>query len=180
MRRILDWLNTSLLKGIYRDGDRMTFWATFAIRPSPRRAPEATLPISLTVSPQTAKLSLSETAAQPTRDLTAAIPHSVAPACRAKAAAHETVRRHRRCDGSDGGFCQSPDQIFPKARASTVLFQPAESLFTAVNSARKDYGSSEPPRIRHWRLSSQARSDRRLVCGSGRTAARSRPARQPL
>jgi hypothetical protein len=37
----------------------VTFWATFAIRSSPRRAPEATLPISRPVTPQTPKLSLS-------------------------------------------------------------------------------------------------------------------------
>ncbi len=49
----------SLSKGMSRDGDRVTFWAAFAIRSSPRRAPEATLPISFTVTPQRPNLSLS-------------------------------------------------------------------------------------------------------------------------
>ena len=60
MRRTLDWLSTSLSKGMSRDGDRVTFWAVFPIRSSPRRAPEATLPISLTVALQAPNLSLFE------------------------------------------------------------------------------------------------------------------------
>lgn len=59
MRRTLDWLSTSLSKGMSRDGHRVTFWADFAIKSSPRRAPEATLPISLPVTPFTAHLYLS-------------------------------------------------------------------------------------------------------------------------
>ncbi len=51
MRSTLDGLNTSLLKRISREGDRMIFWAVFVISCSPRRALEATLPFSLTVKP---------------------------------------------------------------------------------------------------------------------------------
>lgn len=59
MRRTLDWLSTSLSKGISREGDRVTYRADFAIRSSPRRTPEATLQISLPVTPFTALLYLS-------------------------------------------------------------------------------------------------------------------------
>jgi poly(3-hydroxyalkanoate) synthetase len=35
IRRTFDWLSTSLLKGISRDGDRTIFWAAWVIEGSP-------------------------------------------------------------------------------------------------------------------------------------------------
>ena len=70
--RTLDWLSTSLLKGMSREGDGRRFWAAFAIRSSPRRAPEATLPISLPVTPSNRpSLFLSNILWLPRADLTA-------------------------------------------------------------------------------------------------------------
>ncbi len=71
MRRTLDWLSTSLSKGISRDGDRVIFWTAFVISSSPRRAPEATLPISLPVTLKPTLLSLSIIGWLPRGDLTA-------------------------------------------------------------------------------------------------------------
>ena len=39
-RRTLDWLSTSLLKGISREGLSLIFWMAFAMADSPRRAAE--------------------------------------------------------------------------------------------------------------------------------------------
>jgi hypothetical protein len=71
MRRTLDWLSTSLSKGISRDGDRVIFRTALVIRSSPRRAPEATLPISLPVNLKPTLLSLSMIVRLPRGDLTA-------------------------------------------------------------------------------------------------------------
>ncbi|WP_354540824.1 integrase core domain-containing protein [Roseovarius sp. MBR-6] len=56
--RALDWLSTSLPKGISREGDRVIFWTALVIISSPRRMSEATLPISPPVTLKPTVLSL--------------------------------------------------------------------------------------------------------------------------
>src|SRR3981189_3355455 len=63
-RRTLDWLKTSLLKGISREGLSFTFSTALSLSDSPRRAAER---LSLDLQPVTSiqpLLSLSERAAQ--------------------------------------------------------------------------------------------------------------------
>src|SRR5438445_5559596 len=59
-RRTLDWLSTSLLKGISREGLSLIFWTALAMSDSPRRAAERLSPDLLPVTDKPARLSLSD------------------------------------------------------------------------------------------------------------------------
>src|SRR6266702_656570 len=59
-RRTLDWLSTSLLKGISREGLSLIFWMAFAMSDSPRRAAGKHSLDLLPVTDKPALLSLSD------------------------------------------------------------------------------------------------------------------------